>query len=277
MDQSDSILESIFDKKKPIIGNIHCLPLPGAPFFEKGGLGRAILQARDEAKMMEDSGLDGVIIENAGDYPYVRPENIGYETVAALTTITNEVSNAVSIPFGILCLGNGAIQSLAIAAATKASFIRVNLWAHAYVGIEGLLNGPAPEALRYRSYIKAEQVKIIADVHVKFGAHMITSDRPIHELAQDVENFGAQVLVATGQRTGDPTKIEEVIDIKRGTTREVIIGSGLNPDNCHELLRVADGAIVGAYLKEEGRWQNKLSLTRMKKLMQEINIIRDNL
>ncbi|HOE70294.1 MAG TPA: BtpA/SgcQ family protein [Brevefilum sp.] len=277
MTNHKSVLDELFNIKKPIIGNIHCLPLPGAPFFERNGFQKAVSQAKDEALMMQDCGLDGVIIENAGDAPYVRPENIGFETVSALTTIATEISKAISIPFGILCLGNGAIPSIAIAAATGASFIRVNLWAHSYVGIEGIMNGPAPEALRYRSFIKAEHIKIIADVHVKFGAHIITADRPIHELATDIENCGAQVLVATGQRTGDPTKLDEVIKIKKGTTKEVIIGSGLNPNNCEELFSVADGAIVGAYLKEDGRWQNKLSISRMNSLMKVVKQIRNTL
>lgn len=277
MQNLESTLNQIFNIKKPIIGNIHCLPLPGSPKYQKGGLKEAVNRAKDEAKLMEDLGVSGLIIENAGDIPYVRPENIGYETVAALSHIAGEISREVSIPFGIICLGNGAIQSLAIASATGASFIRVNLWAHSYIGIEGLLNGPAPEALRYRSFIKSEEIKIIADVHVKFGAHTITMDRPINELAKDVENFGADILVATGERTGDPTSVEEVRKIKSGTNREVIVGSGLNPENVRELFTVADGAIVGAYFKEDGLWQNNLSKTRIKRLIEEIEAIRKDL
>jgi len=277
MNHGSSGLKSISKIEKPIIGNIHCLPLPGSPQYQKGDLKKAVAQAKDESMVMEELGVNGLIIENAGDIPYVRPENIGYETVAALSYIAGEISKVVSIPYGIICLGNGAIPSLAIASATGASFIRVNLWAHSYIGIEGLLNGPAPEALRYRSFIKSEEIKIIADVHVKFGAHALTMDRPIHELAKDVENFGADILVATGERTGDPTSIEEVKKIKSGTNREVIVGSGLNPENVRGLFTVADGAIVGAYFKEEGFWQNNLSKSRIKRLMEEIEAIRKDI
>ncbi len=44
---------------------------------------------------------------------------------------------------------------------------------------------------------------MFADVHVKHGAHAITADRSIAELARDVEFFDADVAIATGQRTGD--------------------------------------------------------------------------
>ncbi len=271
---SDSILTQLFHVKKPIIGNIHCLALPGSPDYEKGGMERAIRQAVEEAVILEENGLDGVIIENAGDIPYMRPENIGFETVAALTTVAVEVSKAIKIPYGIICLGNGAIQSMAIAAATNAAFIRVNQFAHAYVGIEGLMNGQAPETMRYRTFLQAKQVKVFADVHVKFGAHTISSDRSIPELARDVEEFGAEVLIATGTRTGDPTSVEEVRTIKSGTHKEVIVGSGLNADNAPALMTVADGAIVGAWFKEGGQWRGRLLPEQVAKLARVMQIIR---
>jgi predicted TIM-barrel enzyme len=57
--------------------------------------------------------------------------------------------------------------------------VRANQWVNAYMANEGFLNGPAPEAMRYRSSIRAGDVAIFADVHVNFGAHAITADRSL--------------------------------------------------------------------------------------------------
>lgn len=269
-----NILRKMFGVNKPIIGNIHCLPFPGSPPFARGGMKQAIDQAVEEAHIMADAGIDGVIIENAGDIPYPRPENIGAESVAALTVIVQEISREVDLPIGVICLANGVLPSIAISAATRSSFIRANIWAHAYVGVEGLMNGSAAEALRYRSQLQASDVKVFADVHVKFGAHALTADRPILELARDVEFAGADVLVATGTRTGMPTGVDEVLNIRKGTSLEVIVGSGLNPENAGALLEVADGAIVGSWLKYDGYWANKVSPSRTKRLMDKVISLR---
>ncbi len=99
-------------------------------------------------------------------------------------------------------------------------------------------------------------VPILADVHVKFGAHAITADRTITEQATDAEWFGADVLIATGQRTGSPTQPEEVEQVRAGTHLPVIVGSGLNPEQVPTLMGVADGAIVGQWLKKDAVWWN---------------------
>ena len=80
--------------------------------------------------------------------------------------------------------------------------------------------------MRYRSNIHAGDVAIFADVHVKFGAHAITADRSIAEQATDAEWFDADVLIASGTRTGSPTEPREVAEVRAGTNLPVIVGSG---------------------------------------------------
>ena len=108
-----------------------------------------------------------------------------------------------------------------------------------------LIEGAAATALRYRMQIEADAVAVFADVHVKHGSHAIVADREVAEQARDVEFFGADVLIATGSRTGDPAGVSDVEDVRAGTDRPVFVGSGLNPDNAVELLRVADGPSWG--------------------------------
>lgn len=267
-------LGEIFNKPKPVIGVIHLPPLPGAPRYD-GEPMRWIYDAgvRD-ALTLAEGGVDGIIVENAFDLPFARPDQIGPETVAALATACAEITRLVDLPIGITCVANGAIPALAIAKAVGARWVRVNQWANAYVANEGLLNGAASEALRYRSFIQGKDIRILADVHVKFGSHAITSDRSIAEQARDAEFFDADVLIASGQRTGSPTQPEEVEAIRNGTTLPILIGSGFNAETARDLLAVADGAIVGSWLKEDGEWWRPVDPRRVSVLMTQVEEIR---
>jgi membrane complex biogenesis BtpA family protein len=263
-------LARIFSEKKPVIGVIHLDPLPGAPRYDGAPVSEIYRRAAVDARTLADGGIDGIIVENASDLPFSRPDDIGPETVAGLTAACLEVRAAVDIPIGITCVANGAMPALAIAKAVGARWVRVNQWVNAYVANEGFLNGPAPAALRYRSAIGAKDVAIFADVHVKFGAHAITADRSIAEQATDAEWFDADVLIATGTRTGSPTQPREVEEVRAGTNLPVIVGSGLSADQVPALFAVADGAIVGQWLKQEGLWWNPVDARRVESLMRAV-------
>ena len=268
-------LAELFVAVKPVIGVIHLRPLPGAPRYDGTPMRDIWAAAAADARALVEGGVDGICVENGGDMPFARPEDIGPETVAALTAACLEVRAVADIPLGITCVANGVIPALAIAKATGARWVRANQWVNAYVANEGLLNGPAPRALRYRSAIHAEDVRIFADVHVKFGAHAITADRSISEQATDAEWFDADVLIATGTRTGSPTQPSEVEEVRTGTSLPVIVGSGLDPDRVARLFAAADGAIVGQWLKHEGRWWNPVDPVRVARLMAAVARVRD--
>lgn len=273
--KSDALAE-LFPVVKPVIGVIHLKALPGAPRYDGQPMRDVFAAAVCDARALADGGVDGIMVENASDMPFSRPEDIGPATVAALTAACAEVRGAVEIPLGITCVANGVMPALAVAKATGARWVRANQWVNAYVANEGLLNGPAPQAMRYRAAIGAKDVKILVDVHVKFGAHAITADRSISEQATDAEWFDADVLIATGTRTGSPTQAEEVNEVRQGTNLPVVVGSGLGLDQVDALLGVADGAIVGQWLKEDGLWWNPVDPHRVERLMAAVERIRSD-
>ncbi|MBN7123494.1 BtpA family membrane complex biogenesis protein [Erwinia billingiae] len=275
--QKSNALEMLFQVKKPVIGVIHLKPLPGAPRYNGQAMKEVYDAAVADALTLSRGGVDGIIVENASDLPFARPENIGPETVAALTAACLAVRQAVDTPIGITCVANGAIPALAIAKAVGARWVRVNQWANAYIANEGFINGPAPEAMRYRAMIDARDVAIFADVHVKFGAHAITADRSIPEQATDAEWFDADVLIATGTRTGNPTSDTEVNEVRSGTNLPVIVGSGLSPSQVPALFASADGAIIGQWLKEDGQWWKPVDARRVAELMAAVMKVREEL
>lgn len=262
-------LADIFGVEKPLIGNVHCLPLPGTPKYANESMGAIVKRAVQDAENYAKGGMDGLLIENHGDIPFLPPREIGHEIVAAMSVIAQAVAEHVGLPFGINLLANHVIGALAIAKATEARFVRVNQWVNAYVANEGLLNGESASALRYRKSISAEDVAIFADVHVKHGAHAIVGDRPVAELARDVEFYEADVAIATGNRTGDSVPDEEIASIRSGTRLPLLAGSGVTVENVQRILALTEGAIIGSSLKRDGVWWNEVSLERVQALVEE--------
>lgn len=271
---SDDVLALLFSVHKPLIGTVHLDPLPGAPRYDGQPMSTIIARAVADAQRYVEGGIDGLIVENEGDIPFLKPDLVGPETVAAMSVVTHSVVNAVDVPVGVLCLANANLQSLAIAKATGARFIRANQWANAYIANEGYVEGNAAVALRFRAAIRACDVSIFADVHVKHGSHAIVADRDLGQLTHDTEAFDADVLIATGQRTGNPTQVNEVRAIAAAASRPVLVGSGLNHANAVDLLTVADGAIVGSAMKEDGVWWRPVSVERTRIVVEKVRAMR---
>lgn len=271
---TENVLTALFRVDKALIGTIHLEPLPGAPRYDGAATGDIVRLAVEDAQRYVDGGIDGLIVENEGDIPFLKPDQVGHETVAAMAVVTAAVVQAVQVPVGVLCLANATPQSIAIAKAGGASFVRANQWANAYIANEGFIEGSAAVSLRYRAAIGAKDVRVFADVHVKHGSHAIVADRSIAELTHDTEAFDADVLIATGQRTGDPTTVEEVEQIAGVASRPVLVGSGLDADNAESLMTVADGAIVGSAMKEEGVWWNPVSIARTRAIVDAVRRVR---
>jgi membrane complex biogenesis BtpA family protein len=164
-------LTAIFGRSsRVLIGVVHLLPLPASPDYSGGGVKAIYARALGDARAYADADFHGLVVENHGDIPFSKPEDIGPETGAHMAIATDRLRTATGLPVGINVLANAALQALAIASAASAHFVRVNQWANAYVANEGLIEGAAAKAMRYRSALQARGVSIFADAHVKHGA-----------------------------------------------------------------------------------------------------------
>jgi membrane complex biogenesis BtpA family protein len=257
-----------------VIGVVHCPALPGAPGYDGAPMGAILARALADAEAYVAGGLDGLIVENHGDIPFLKPDDLGPETAACMAVIAVGLRERFAVPLGINVLANGAIQAFAVAKAADAAFIRVNQWANAYIANEGFIEGAAPAALRYRARLGAKDVAVFADAHVKHGAHAIVADRPIAELVRDVAFFHADAVIATGQRTGDAATEAEIGTIRAATYLPVLVGSGITPDNVARILAKVDGVIVASALKEGGVWWNPVAPERVRALMARAREVR---
>ncbi len=232
-----------------LIGMIHLDALPGAPAFA-GDLDVVVARAVADALVLAEAGFDALMVENFHDTPFYK-SNLPPETVAALTRCALEVRRAVpDRPLGINALRNDGLAALAVAVATGASFIRVNVLTGAMVTDQGLIEGCAADLLRRRAAL-GSRVSILADVLVKHAAPLGPVD--LVQSAQDmVHRGGAEALVVSGSGTGAPTDPERVGRLRAAVPDvPIVVGSGTTADTLATLA--ADAYIVGTSLKVAGR------------------------
>ncbi len=253
----------LFGPGKVLIGVVHLLPLPGSPRWN-GNLKSVLNRAAMEAGMLQDGGAHGAIVENFGDAPF-RIGRVEPETVAAMTLAVERVRAAVSLPVGINMLRNDAISALAVAEATGAEFIRVNVHYGVMAADEGIVEGEAHETTRRRRYLNSG-VRILADVLVKHAAPMGQAD--IGLVAQETTRRAlADGLIVSGPATGRPANSFDVSAVRRAVPDGfVLAGSGIDESNVSRILQHADGAIVGTSLKQEGVVSKPVNPDRVRRL-----------
>jgi hypothetical protein len=262
-----------FVTPKPLIGVIHVLALPGTPTHEHA-LPQIIQVAAREAAVYQDGGIDGIIVENMHDTPYLKGA-VGPEIVASMTAVAVAVRTAApEMPIGIQILAGANKEALAVAQAAELDFIRAEGFVFAHVADEGLIESCAGELLRYRRAIGAEKVQVWADVKKKHSAHAITADVSLAETVHAAEFFRGDAVIVTGALTGEAPDLDDLLEAKTAGKLPVLLGSGITPENVLRYWEAADGFIVGSYLKRDGVWANSVDPGRVKKMVAQIRALR---
>jgi uncharacterized protein len=246
-----------------LIGMVHVAALPGAPLY--GGSMRAIIDAAlRDARALREGGCDAIAFENFGDRPFFK-DCVPAETVAALTRVIVEVIAEVGMTFGVNVLRNDAASAIAIAAATGAAFIRVNVHTGAMLTDQGIIEGRAAETLRKRAAL-APDVLIFADHMVKHATPLTIIDEA--QAAKDLRHRGlADAIIVSGVETGAEPDRDRVARVREALSdTPILIGSGLTESNAGT-FGDADGAIAGTATKIDGRVDAPVDPDRVKRLV----------
>lgn len=258
-------LLTILGVPKALIGMVHLLPLPGSPRWA-GEMEAVIRRAAADAQSLEAGGMNALLVENYGDVPFT-PGRVDAATVAAMAVVIAEIRRTVALPLGVNVLKSDARSALAIAAATGARFIRVNVHTGVVVADQGLVESDAYSTLRDRRLLAAD-VKILADVQAKHGQPLVPVE--LEQEAKDTVSRGlADALVVSGKATGEETPLDEVKRVRAAVPSvPLLVGSGVTPETISSLLSVTDGAIVGTFLKRDGKLANPVDPDRVRRLVE---------
>jgi len=224
-------------------------------------------RAVTEARLLATAGFDGLIIENFGDIPFHK-SHVPPITIAALTALAGAVVASVRVPVGVNVLRNDAHAALAIAAATGATFIRVNVLSGVMATDQGLIEGDAAGLLRERARITAD-IAILADVHVKHARPLASSDIEL-AIEETALRAGASGVIITGATTGravDPFDFEKAALAANACGVPLYVGSGATAENISSLMKRAHGVIVSSALRVGGRAGAAIDPARIRRFL----------
>lgn len=260
-------LEDLFRVPRPVIGMVHCWPMPGAPGYAGGGLDPIVDAAKRDAEALVAGGVDGLIVENMWDIPFRAGPKIAPESIASHAVVARAIRGTISLPMGINVVHNGGVALLAIALASGADFMRVCMFTGAGVWDAGEWDeGCAADLMRRRAELGAQSIKVFADVDKKHSVRFPGIDLRTH--VEWTRFFGADALIVSGRMTGDAPDLAKVREARAlaGAT-PLLIGSGATAENVGAFLSVADGVIVGTSVKEGGACENPVDVDRVKRFV----------
>jgi uncharacterized protein len=263
-------LTRIFGVPKPVIAMLHLPGLPGRPLHDVAGGPEAILApvSRD-LDVLQDAGVDGVLFCNEKDYPYQL--KVGPEVAAAMAATIGRLRDRIQVPFGVNLLWDPAV-SLAVARATGASFIREVLTG-VYESDLGIIAPNIGDISAYRMAIGAGDVALFDNISPEFSSPLGT--RTIADRARGAAFLGMDAILISGWAAGSPMAMADLVAAKEAASETPIIANtGVRADRVGEIMKVADGAIVGTSLKVDGITWNPVDPARVRELMAAVREVR---
>ncbi len=230
-----------------LVGMLHVAALPGTPTHDGTPLAAIERAVVEDARILNEAGFDALLIQNTGDGPPGRDGDMA--TVAQLAVLGRAAVDATGLPIGVNVLKNGVETAFSVALAIGATFVRIKVYVGAVVGAEGIVEGRAMDALAVRRRLGLDGVTILTDVHDRTSR--VLGNTPLLELADWAIRLGhADGLVVTGRSEGETTQM--LRDLREAEPNvPLVVGGGARPDNAGGFLGLADGIIVGSWLRSD--------------------------
>lgn len=265
-------IKEVFGTEKPIIAMCHLQAMPGDPKYDKdNGMDLVVEKARQDLLALQEGGVDAVMFSNEFSLPYLT--KVRTETVASMARVIGELKPDIRLPFGVNCLWDPK-ASLDLAVATGAKFVR-EIFTGVYASDFGLWNTDCGDVVRHQHAIAADHVKLLYNI-VPEAAKYLT-DRSIESIAKTtVFNCNPDVLCVSGATAGSATNPETLKKTKHavGENMPVFANTGCRKDTIEEILKVADGAVVGTTFKVDGKFENMVDPVRVREFMDVVHSIR---
>jgi len=260
---------------KLLIGAIHFPPMPG--YEDYPGFDIALENALADLKAFEEGGMNAVVIENNYDIPH--KEKISKDVFDEMVQLGLEVKKNTDLSVGVSVLWNDYESALKIAQKIGGDFVRVPVFVDKVKTSYGIMEPKADDVIKFRENIKAEDIKIYADIHVKHSE--ILSRNTIEESAKQAVKKGADAVIVTGQWTGDSPDIVDLEKVRKAVGDfPIICGSGVDKSNISRLFEITDGAIISTYLKKDTddlhnenvkSYSARVSLDKVRDLVSRLN------
>lgn len=262
---------SVFGDTKPVIAMVHLGALPGSPLYDaKLGLKGLISAARNDLDALQKAGVDAVMFGNENDRPYAFKVDIA--STATMAAIIGELKSEIRIPFGVNVLWD-PMSTIALAAATGASFVR-EIFTGTYASDMGPWTPDAGTSMRYRNSLDREDCAMLYNVSAEFAYSL--DQRPLADRARSaVFSSIPDAILVSGAITGEAARMEDLEAVKKVLPDiPVLANTGVKHATVADVLKIADGCIVGSSLKIDGHTWNAVDPERAKTFMQKARAAR---
>ena len=264
-------LKQTFGSAKPIIAMVHLPPLPSTPLYDpKGGMSRIIESCARDIEALQGGGVDAIMFGNEGDRPYLLKASPA--TLAAMAFAVGELKRLIQVPFGVNYLWD-PVATVALAVASGAAFAR-EIFTGVYDSDMGLWQPDAAGALRLRADCHRADLKLMFNINAEFASPV--GNRSIAQRAKSaVFSSLADVVLVSGPMTGQPAETAELKLAKDALPdTPVFANTGVNIDNVADVLKIADGCVIGSHLKVDGNTWNNVDQARVKRFMDKVGKLR---
>jgi membrane complex biogenesis BtpA family protein len=254
----------VFGAGKPVIGMVHFGALPGSPLYDpERGLAGLLDGASKDFQALKQAGFDAVMFGNENDRPY--QFDVDRASLATMAFAIGRMGDLGRIPFGVDLLWD-PMSTIALAAATGASFVR-EIFTGAYASDMGPWTPDAGAAMRYRDRLHRSDLPLLFNVSAEFAWSLDRRSLPDRARSAVFSSIPDAILVS-GQITGEPASLGDLEAVKEVLPdTPVLANTGVRHATVADVLRVADGCIVGSSLKVDGHTWNPVDPDRAAEFM----------
>lgn len=258
----------IFGDIKPVIGMVHIGALPGSPLFDSSL--DLLASARADLRALQDAGFDAVMFGNENDRPY--EFKVDTASTATMAAIIGQLKSEITVPFGVNVLWD-PMSSIALGAATGAAFVR-EIFTGSYASDMGLWTPDAGKAMRYRDRLGRPDMAMLYNVSAEFAHSLDGRSLPDRARSAVFSSIPDAILVS-GQITGEAAAMSDLEAVKAVLPETAVMANtGVKHDTVADVLRIADGCIVGSSLKIDGDTWKAIDPARARDFMERAKAAR---
>jgi uncharacterized protein len=254
----------IFGQHKPVIGMVHLGALPGSPLYDaEAGIDGLVDGAAKDLDALQGAGFDAVMFGNENDRPY--EFRVDTASTATMAFVIGRLRMNIKVPFGVNVLWD-ARSSIALAAATGASFVR-EIMTGSYASDMGPWSPDAGAAMRYRDRLGRRDLALLYNISAEFAWSL--DRRSLADRARSaVFSSIPDAILVSGAITGEAAALSDLEAVKQALpSTPVLANTGVKHETVADVLRIADGCVVGSSLKVDGYTWNAVDPKRAQEFM----------
>lgn len=264
---------STFGTAKPVVAMVHLGALPGTPLYDAdAGLCGLVKAARADLEALQDARFDAIMFGNENDRPYAF--NVDTASTATMAYIIGQLRAEIKSPFGVNVLWD-PMATVALAAATQAQFCR-EIFTGTYASDMGVWAPDAGKAMRYARALGRSDLVMLYNVSAEFADSL--DRRPLCDRARSaVFSSIPDAVLVSGQITGEAAALSDLEAVKAVLPdTPVLANTGVKHATVADVLRLADGCVVGSALKVDGHTWNAVDPARARSFMDKVRAIRSH-